>query len=58
MCRARKQTKANRAGRIVAAMLLIPAIIIGRLTVEYSTPLFWVAVSIAIWSEYKLGWMN
>lgn len=54
----RLRLNARRLGRVTAALAVLPAIIIGRMTVGLNTPTFWVSVAIALWAEYRLGWMN
>lgn len=56
--RLRFRLNARRLGRVTAAFAVLPAIIIGRMTVGLNTPTFWVSVTIALWAEYRLGWMN
>lgn len=56
--RLRFRLNARRLGRVTAALAVLPAIIIGRMTVGLNTPTFWVSVAIALWAEYRLGWMN
>lgn len=54
----RLRLNARRLGYVTAALAVLPAIIIGRMTVGLNTPTFWVSVAIALWAEYRLGWMN
>lgn len=54
----RLRLNARRLGHVTAALAVLPAIIIGRMTVGLNTPTFWVSVTIALWAEYRLGWMN
>lgn len=56
--RFRFRLNARRLGRVTAALAVLPAIIIGRMTVGLNTPTFWVSVVVALWAEYRLGWMN
>lgn len=54
----KRTTKAKRAGFIVAALILVPALIIARLTVTGNEHVFWACVVACLWSEYRLGWMK
>lgn len=54
----KRRLNVRRLGYITAALAVLPAIIIGRMTVGLNTPTFWVSVTIALWAEYRLGWMN
>lgn len=56
--RRKRRLNVRRLGYVTAALAVLPAIIIGRMTVGLNTPTFWVSVTIALWAEYRLGWMN
>lgn len=56
--RLRLKLNARKLGHVTAALAVLPAIIIGRMTVGLNTPIFWISVGIALWAEYRLGWMN
>lgn len=56
--RRKRRLNVRRLGYVTAALAVLPAIIIGRMTVGLNTPTFWVSVIVALWAEYRLGWMN
>lgn len=56
--RRKRRLNVRRLGYVTAALAVLPAIIIGRMTVGLNTPTFWISVVIALWAEYRLGWMN
>lgn len=56
--RRKRRLNVRRLGYVTAALAVLPAIIIGRMTVGLNTPTFWISVVVALWAEYRLGWMN
>ena len=45
-------------GRVTAAILLVPALVVAVCTVQHSRSVAAVAVVIGLWSEYRLGFMK
>lgn len=48
----------SRVGYIVAAILLIPSLLLAVCTVKTNTPMFIASIAITVWAEYRLGFFR